>query len=1045
MNTISRWFIDNPVASKILMLVILLGGYLSFPIISKQFFPVAEINIVRVSMIYPGAGPEEVESQIVKRIEEAVQELSGIEEIRSNAREGSAEVSIEVASGQSTLRLLNDVKASVESITTFPADAESPKIVEIRFQNTFMRLILSGDLSEHELKELGESIREEVAGLPSVTNAQINGVRDYEVSIEISESSLLHYGLSFQDVADAIRAYSFNLPTGKISDVGGDIQLQARLQAEDAEDFREIPILRTPEGGIVRVGDVAVIKDTFVDLDLVSRYDGQRALQIEVINRENPQILVSASAVRAYVERKRAALPDGVNFEVWSDSSVNYQGRLDTLIKNGAGGLVLVFIVLVFFLRPILALWVCLGIVVAFSGAMWTLSMTPISLNILSMFAFIMILGIIVDDAIIVGEAVHSEQQRLKDYHLGAIKGVQSIMMPVWFAVASTIVFFVPFFFLSDSPNTSHLGGPVILALLFSLVESLMLLPSHLSTGGFLRAKKVFEDGVQKSKKGIYDKFESFRLRVADTLPYVANNQYRRLLLRSISSPGYTLLVFFLFLGLALSLVRGGWINTTFFPRVSSDYIIATATLPESAPYSLVRGVMERLEAKGVITWESINETYDDEVVQGVYAAAYNNTANVYLRLDTDGDRPVSANDIARQWREEIGEISGLKDLDVRFTIFDIPKPISLSLRSDDSNQLIAYSEEMKRFMATVDGVYDIRSSLENPVQEINFELNSNAESLSITTFDVANQIRRAFYGEEVQQIPRKREDVKVFVRFPEQDREYEERLLNMRIQAPDGQYLPLSALVDFEYRESLKTIERVDGRRIAEVSSDVQPGFSNEAIISQAMDFAEQVLAAKYPDVILKLEGEQQENREFLDKLTLYFVLSMLVIYGLMAVMFRSYLQPLLVLSAIPFGYMGGVFGHFLLGIELSMFSMLGMLACAGVVVNDNVVLIDRINTLLASGKSVRVAVVNAGIQRFRPIILTSVTTFLGLTPILLEQSVQAQFLIPMVTSLSFGVLMATTVTLLFVPCLYLFAARMGRYALGANRSATELSSRAT
>ena len=1045
MNTISRWFIDNPVASKILMLVILLGGYLSFPIISKQFFPVAEINIVRVSMIYPGAGPEEVESQIVKRIEEAVQELSGIEEIRSNAREGSAEVSIEVASGQSTLRLLNDVKASVESITTFPADAESPKIVEIRFQNTFMRLILSGDLSEHELKELGESIREEVAGLPSVTNAQINGVRDYEVSIEISESSLLHYGLSFQDVADAIRAYSFNLPTGKISDVGGDIQLQARLQAEDAEDFREIPILRTPEGGIVRVGDVAVIKDTFVDLDLVSRYDGQRALQIEVINRENPQILVSASAVREYVERKRAALPDGVNFEVWSDSSVNYQGRLDTLIKNGAGGLVLVFIVLVFFLRPILALWVCLGIVVAFSGAMWTLSMTPISLNILSMFAFIMILGIIVDDAIIVGEAVHSEQQRLKDYHLGAIKGVQSIMMPVWFAVASTIVFFVPFFFLSDSPNTSHLGGPVILALLFSLVESLMLLPSHLSTGGFLRAKKVFEDGVQKSKKGIYDKFESFRLRVADTLPYVANNQYRRLLLRSISSPGYTLLVFFLFLGLALSLVRGGWINTTFFPRVSSDYIIATATLPESAPYSLVRGVMERLEAKGVITWESINETYDDEVVQGVYAAAYNNTANVYLRLDTDGDRPVSANDIARQWREEIGEISGLKDLDVRFTIFDIPKPISLSLRSDDSNQLIAYSEEMKRFMATVDGVYDIRSSLENPVQEINFELNSNAESLSITTFDVANQIRRAFYGEEVQQIPRKREDVKVFVRFPEQDREYEERLLNMRIQAPDGQYLPLSALVDFEYRESLKTIERVDGRRIAEVSSDVQPGFSNEAIISQAMDFAEQVLAAKYPDVILKLEGEQQENREFLDKLTLYFVLSMLVIYGLMAVMFRSYLQPLLVLSAIPFGYMGGVFGHFLLGIELSMFSMLGMLACAGVVVNDNVVLIDRINTLLASGKSVRVAVVNAGIQRFRPIILTSVTTFLGLTPILLEQSVQAQFLIPMVTSLSFGVLMATTVTLLFVPCLYLFAARMGRYALGANRSATELSSSAT
>ncbi len=1010
------------------MLVILAGGFLSFPVISKQFFPTAETDVIRVTMSYPGAGPEEVETQIVKRIEEAVQDISGIEEIRSNAREGLANVEIEVSTGESTLRLLNDVKANVESITTFPSDAEVPQIVEQRFQNTIMRLILAGDLSEYELKELGESIRDEIAALPSVMMASISGTRDYEVGIEISESRLLQYGISFQQVADAIRSYSFNLPTGKISDLGGDIQLQARLQAEDAEDFRNIPIVRTQQGGIIRVGDVAIINDGFADLDLVSRYDGKPAIQVEVINRERPQILITASEVRDYVAAKQDLLPPGVIFEVWADTSVNYQGRLDTLLKNGASGLLLVFVALVFFLRPVLALWVCSGIVVAFAGAMWALSATPISLNILSMFAFIMILGIIVDDAIIVGEAVHTEQQRLKDYRQGAIQGVQSIMMPVWFAVASTIVFFLPFFVLHDDPDTSNIGAPVVLALLFSLVESLWLLPSHLAAGGLLRAKEKFEEGVEGVKSGFYQGFETIRHRVSESIPYIANTGYRRLLLRGISGSGYTMLLFFLFLTLALSLVRGGWLDTAFFPRVSSDYVISTAKLPESAPYSLVKGVMERIEADGELTRRKINSEYDQEIIKEIYALSFDSTASVYLRLDTDGDRPVSAGTIASQWREEIGELAGLKDLNVRFTITNIPKPITIALRSENEAQLKGFSEELRDFMSTVDGTFDVRSSLENPVQEINFELNANAESLSITMLDIARQVRQAFYGEEVQQIPRTREDVKVFVRFPEGDRGYEERLRDMRIQTPDGQYLPLNALVNFDYRDSLKTIERVDGKRIAEVSSDVAPGFSNESIIAEFMAHAEDSLARKYPDVAIKLEGEQQENREFIDKLMRYFVLSMMVIYGLMAVMFRSYFQPILVLSAIPFGYMGGVFGHFLLGVELSMFSTLGMLACAGVVVNDNVVLIDRINQLRRRGHSLRVSVVEAGIQRFRPIILTSVTTFLGLMPILLEQSVQAQFLKPMVISLSFGVLFATTVTLLFVPCLYLFSHRLGR-----------------
>lgn len=1031
MNYIAKWFIDNPIAAKIIMMVIFVAGILSYPLLPKQFFPQTEVDIIKVSVVYPGAGPDEVESQVTKRIEEAIEQLGGIEEIRSIVREGITEVIIEVKSGEDTQRLLNDVRANVDAITTFPTGSERPQIVENRWQNTMMRLQLAGDIPERELKELGETIRDELAALPSVTIAELRSPRNYELGIEIAEARLLEYGISFNDVANAIRNYSFNLPGGKIRDVGGDIQLQTRAQANSAADFAAIPILRKADGGIIRVGDVATIVDGFEDLNVDSKLNGQRSLAIHIINQTRPNILTTSDEVLAYIDAKQSELPSAVTFKKWSNLAIPYRGRLNTLIKNGSSGLLLVFITLVLFLRPMLAFWVCSGIAVAFFGALWAMSLTPVSLNVVSMFSFIMILGIIVDDAIIVGESVHTQQSLTGDKRLGAIRGVRMIMAPVWFAVVSTIVFFVPFFFINETVNTAHIATPVILALIFSLIESLFLLPSHLAhsnKGG--KGKESFVSQLRteigswaifKWVKNIFVKLDSWRVKVSDTLPMFAQTVYRRFLLRSISSRLYTLMVYGFFLIFSIGMIQGNWITFSFFPRVESNYTIATAKLPESAAYAQTYEIMRRLEASGEVLRKRLNEEYGYELILGTHALSLENTARVTLKLDDSSYRPLSSREVGRLWRELIGEVQGVTDLTVGFTIFDLPKPIGFSILSDSQYQLDNFSREFTDHLNKVEGIFDVRSSLENPSNEINFSLKSNASTLSTSLRDVSSQVRRAFFGEEVQRIPRQREDVKVFVRYPRELRSYEEALRNMKIITTAGESIPLESVVDIDYRNVYKKIDRLDGKRVANVSADLHTGFEAKIIVEEMARYFKEELSIKYPDVDINLEGEEKENQEFIQKLYLFLSVAIMVIYGLMAVMFRSYWQPVLVLSAIPFGFMGGVFGHFLFGKGMSLFSILGMLACAGVVVNDNVVLIDRINQLRKLGHSARNAVVNAGIQRFRPIVLTSLTTFVGLTPILLETSIQAQFLIPMVISLSFGVLCATTVTLVFVPSLYL------------------------
>jgi multidrug efflux pump subunit AcrB len=1009
MKSIVTWFVDNHIAALLLMILIVVGGTSTFFKLDREFFPEQVINKISVSVVYPGAGPTEVEHQICKRIEEAVHDLDGIEELRSVAQEGFGEVTIEVESEHDSQRLLNEVKSRVDAITTFPTESERVRVTELRWKSFMIGLILSGDIGEIELKELGEQLREELAELPEADIVELQRPRDYQVAIEVSEQALRRYSMRFDEVSNAIRGSSLNLPAGKIRDANGDILVQTRGQAYVASDFENIVVRSRSDGTRLLVKDVATVIDGFVEYDIDTRFNGKPYLSLNVFMVNHPNITKSSQAVHKFVDRVNPSLPPGAKLHIWRDVAVPFNGRLGTLVKNGASGLLLVFIVLLLFLRPRLAFWVCAGIAVAFLGALWLLPLTGTSLNMISLFAFILILGIVVDDAIIVGESIHAHQTMGEQGPVGSIQGTHAVLKPVFFAVISTMLFFVPFLYLSDAAEPRSMGKVVLLALLFSLIESMFILPAHLA-----------KMPPPKPPRGVFATLERLRLKIAVDLFEWLRGHYRRFLLTCMAWRGMTMALFLCSLLLTIGVLKGGWLTMSFFPRVPADFIFATATLPESAPYSQAYKIMERIEGAALDLSDKLN-TDDKRWLKDIEAMSYSNQVRVTLALDEAKDRPFSAEEITRQWRELIGDLPGVRNFELRFTIIPRSKPIEFWLLGRDSDRLRATNDKLQRELASYPGVINVRSSLEEAQAEIELKLKPEAQTLNLTLADIARQVRRAFYGVEVQRIPRLREDVKVLVRYPRQARNYEESLRDMKIRTASGLEVPFETVAEINYVPGYRKIERQERKRVARISAELQPGFSAADIITGLQNDWFKNMTREYPDITVMLEGEQKANNRFVTDLIQWLGMSMLAIFGLMAIMFRSYWQPILVLSAIPFGYMGSIVGHMIMGRDISMFSLMGIIACAGVVVNDNVVLLDKVNKLRAAGYSPKRAIMAATQDRFRPIMLTSLTTFIGLLPIMLETSVQAQFLIPMVISLAFGVLLATFVTLVFVPLLYL------------------------
>lgn len=1015
-----RWFVDNPIAANLLMLLLIIGGVTGIPALNKQFFPDVEASEVRVTLAYPGAGPAEVEEQICLRIEEAIHDLSGIEAIRSTATQGLATVRVKARPGYDTQRLSADIKTRVDAIDTFPLDAERPTVAALSFRHLMAAITLSGEIGERALKELGEALRDDLADQPWVSVVELSKPRPYEVAIEVSEYDLRRYGLSFAALAEAIRGASLNLPAGAIEAEGGDIRLQTRGQAYSRAEFEDIALLTRRDGARVLLGDVARVIDGFEDRDLRTRFNNRASHKLTVFVTQDPDVLRTSEVVNEWIVAQRAQLPPGVSLSIWRDAAKPFRGRVETLLKNGVGGLILVFGVLVLFLRPRLAMWVSAGIAVAFLGALFALQYTPISLNMISLFAFLLILGIVVDDAIIVGEAIHTRQSAGEAGRRGARSGVSSVVKPVMYAVISTMIFFVPMFLMPGDLVRAAAGIPVvaILALTFSLVESLLILPAHLAHMPPQRPPRC----------AVLRRMESLRQRVANGMMHVARRGYRPLLARALRAYPLVAALFFFALMTSLGLYGGGWLRTAFFPSVNADYVQARVALPQGGPFADTLAVLERVE----VAAEQLRADYNADpahtrhgpALGSISSRGEDNALTVTLEALSD---TVDSREVARRWEALIGELPESRSFQIDYTINRLGKPISLILTADTLRELKAVSAQLRRRLERYPGVYNVRDTLESSRDDIVLSLKPAAENLSVTLADLARQVRHAFYGAEVQRIPRRREDVRVMLRYPRAERVSVDALSRLSIRTPDGAQVPFDTLAEARFEPGYQQIERLDRRRMVEVTGDMGEGASSPREVVR--DLLREHLPRwqrDYPTLSVSLDGELREESAFRASMLKYMALCMLVIYGLMAIPFRSYWQPLLILTAVPFGIMGAIFGHLITDWQVSLFSLLGVVACAGVVVNDNLVLIDRINRLRAAGHPLMEALLQGGEERFRPIILTSLTTFIGLLPIMSETSVQAQFLIPMATSLAFGVVFATAVTLLLVPCLYLFGERL-------------------
>lgn len=1025
MNRLIQWFVENRVAANLLMVLIFVGCAFSFSKLSKEVFPMVARNFVEVQMGYPGAGPTEVEQQLTIRIEEAIADLEGIYAISSRSRQGQTNVQIEVAEGYDPQQILNDVKTRVDAINTFPTNVERPIVRRQISRSQLMSIAVYGNVDEAALKETGMRLRNELALLPGISQVQLNGTRPYEMGIEISEANLRRYQLNFDQVAQSIRQSSMSVPAGTIRTRDGDIQMQARSQADTANDFGEIPVITKGDGSKLLLRDIADINDGFSDITLIAQYNGERAIFLDISISEDPDILRASADVKAYLESVKPILPAGIHVDIWRDMSTLFEARLDLLLSNAFSGLILVFVVLMLFLRPLIAIWVCVGIATAFAGAIWMLPHLNVSINMVSLFAFLLVLGIVVDDAIIVGESIYTRQQLGIKGAASAAGGAKMVSTPVVFSVLSTMIFFAPMLDVPGNmgPVAFPIGMVVLLCLFFSLVESLLILPSHLAN---MKPERP-------SRFRVLQQLTHVRERVAYGLDYFAGKIYQPFLIKLLTAKVATILAFIMAFGVAIALFSAGWLKTSFMPQVPGDSVEARLALPEGTSFEETQRVMRKIQSAALQLRDDVElqQKNNGEFVRGVQTWAYGVNIYMAVALQDAEDRIVGVDEVTDRWRELIGEVPEAKEFRLDFTLNSGGDDIrlNLSIGSNDFAEQQTAAEAVRLALGSYANVYDVKTSLEASRPEIELRLKPNAEMLGIDLSQVAKQMRQAFYGEEAQRIPRGSEDVRVLVRYPAVDRQSLDQINHMRIRTATGAEVPLLEVAEVVFVPGYTVIDRRDRKRNIRVSARVGSDGDAQAIVRAMKDEHYLRWQREYPGFALLPDGNMRDQADFESAMLQSFLLALFVIYIMMAVVFRSYVQPLIILTAIPFGFMGAVIGHLVMGREISMLSMLGFIACAGVVVNDNLVLLDRINQLRQQGVAIYDAVVQAGRDRFRAILLTSLTTFIGLVPIMAEQSVQARFLIPMVISLAFGVLFATVVTLILVPVLCLFFHDAGEY----------------
>ena len=1027
---IIAWFAANSVAANLLMILIIVGGLITVGTIRKEMNPALELNTIEVRVPYLGAAPQEVEEGVILKIEDAIQDLVGIKRIRSRAVEGSGTVTVEVFPEADIDQLLADVKTRIDAISTFPALTEKPVIYKREMTNPVIMIALFGDLDKFGRKSLGNEIRDDLLRMPEVNNVVFHGDRAYEISVEVSEQTLRQYGLTMSAISQAIKDSAVDMPGGTIKSDGGDILLRTKGQVYTGTEFSQIVLRTYADGTRLTLGDIANIDDGFVESDTFSRFNGQPNSMLQVVSGSNQNEILTAEVVKEYAEAKRATLPDGVHMETWIDLPRYLQGSLDRMMDNIINGALLVFIVLSLFLRMKVAFWVMVGLPICFLGALWFLPTWPVTINTMSLFGFIIVLGIVVDDAIIIGESAYT-QIRSHGHSLdNVIKGAHRVAIPATFGVLTTIAAFAPMLFVGGIGGAflEAMSFVVIMCLVFSLIESKLILPAHLVHA---KIPDIDEDDLFNPQRriGAFERVPRFFLKiqrhVQHGLQKLIHDVYRPWLQRAVDNRGLTVTIFAAVLIVTFGLMTSGIARLVFFPEFEQDYIQVRMEMHAGSPPAARDAAATKIEKALLdINAEHIAENPDSLPVIdhiGIWTPS-DTSAMAFVELPFDENRPFTTKEVSAMWRDRVGELPGMKELKfMAVGHMGGGAPLSFRLNGNNMDMLESAASELATELEQYEGIFDIVNSADQGAEEIKLTIKPEAEALGLTMASLGRQVRQAFYGEEAQRIQRGKDELKVMVRYPIEQRRSIADLENMRIRTPSGDEVPFRDVAEVEFGKGYSSIARLDRQRTVTVSADIDPAIvePRQIIADMSVEFIPELLS-RYPGVQYGLEGASQDEQELQRRMMLALVASIFMIYALIAIPLRSYSQPLIIMSVIPFGAIGAVVGHVIMGHAISMFSLFGLIALAGVVVNDSLIMVDFINKARLRGLSVRNAVIESGTARFRAIILTSFTTAAGLTPIIFETDPQAQAIIPTAISIGYGIVFATVITLFLIPCLY-------------------------
>lgn len=1040
------WMARNPVAANLAALVLIVGGIVVGGQVKQEVFPEFDLDMVAIGVPYPGASPSEVEQGILLAIEEEIRGLDGVKRVSSTAVESAGSVIVELLAGEDQNRALTDIKTAIDRIVTFPEEAERPTVSLVSSRREVITMVIYGEVGDKILRSLADETRDALLEYEDISYVELAGVRPLEIHVDVPQAALRAHRITLEQIAAQVRLSAVELPAGAVKTRAGEVLLRTAERRDLGEEFEDLTILSDATGTQVRLADIATVKDGFADIDLTGEFDGQPAIMIQAFRVGDQTPIEVADAVKDYIETNKDRLPPGVGVSVLMDWSEIYQQRVDLLLRNATIGLILVLLTLTMFLEMRLAFWVTFAIPLSFLGSLLFMPAMDVSINMLSLFAFIVTLGMVVDDAIVVGENVFLLRRRGDTYIQAAIKGARQMATPVTFAILTSVAAFLPLVFVAGIMGKFMKVIPMIVisVLVISLLESFFVLPAHL---GHLKEVKG---------KGLWALFNRHQQRFSRFLEWLIKRTYAPVLERVLRFRYLTLAVGLAMFITTVGFIRGGHIDFTFMPSVESDLVYASVVMPFGTPLEETEEVRDRLSGAARKVLEDNGEK---DILRGFFtltgvplrggggphAAASMSTGthltNVAVYMVQSDQRNITAGDFTRRWRERVGEIPNAESITFNFKAGpSAGAAIDIQLSHTDLKVLEKAGADLAGALATYNGVFDVNDGFEEGKPQLDFTMKPAASSLGVTAMDLGRQVRAAFYGAEALRQQRGRDEVRVMVRLPEAERRTEKDVEDLLIRTPAGGEIPLLQAAEVHRGRSYTAIRRTDGKRTADITADVVEGVANPEKVR--IDLEKDVipdLMDRYPGLGYSLEGKQRERAESMDSLANLYLVAMILIFALLAVPLKSYVQPIVVMSAIPFGLVGAVIGHLAMGFDLSLISMMGIVALSGVVVNDSLILVDTANKNLRNEGMVPMkAIFEAGLRRFRPITLTSLTTFLGLAPMIFESSVQARFLIPMAISLGFGILFATFIILLIVPSLFLIVADVRRLVLRSDNGGT-------